>query len=255
MVARTAPPGGDRPRRYNTRMELSSGELVLRLALAVVLCGLIGLERESRDQVAGLRTHMLVGLGAALFTLISAYGFEAFDRPGPGGTGIRVDPTRIAAQIVSGIGFLGAGAIIREGFNVRGVTTAAALWIVAAIGMAAGAGYYAGAAATTALALAALVVVRRARPVLMRGLRSDVILLEVELRAGREIGEVIAALLARRIQVHGMRSEHGEDTHVFQLELRVPPDADLDRTLEELRRIEGVVRLSSEGGAGRWATG
>ena len=236
-------------------MELSSGELVLRLALTILLCGLIGLERESRDQVAGLRTHMLVGLGAALFTLVSAYGFEAFDSPGPGGTGVRVDPTRIAAQIVSGIGFLGAGAIIREGFNVRGVTTAAALWIVAAIGMAAGAGYYAGAVVTTALALAALVVFRRARPILMRGLRSDVVLLEVELRAGREIGEVIAALLARRIQVHGMRSEHGEETHVFQLELRVPPDAELERTLEELRQIEGVARLSSEGSAGRWATG
>ncbi len=236
-------------------MELSSGELVLRLAVAVVLCGVIGLERETRDQVAGLRTHMLVGLGAALFTLVSAHGFEAFDRPGPGGTGIRVDPTRIAAQIVSGIGFLGAGAIIREGFNVRGVTTAAALWIVAAIGMAAGAGYYAGATVTTALALAALVVFRRARPVLMRRLRSDVVLLEVELRAGREIGEVIAVLLARRIQVHGMRSEHGEETHVFQLELRVPPDAELERTLEELRRVEGVVRLSSEGSAARWAAG
>src|SRR5918997_1340289 len=138
---------------------LSLGELVLRLVLTVVLCGLIGLERESRDQVAGLRTHILVGLGSALFTLVSAYGFEEF-LSGPGEAGARVvfEPTRIAAQIVTGIGFLGAGAIIRQGFNVRGLTTAAALWIVAAIGMAAGARYYEGAVATTAIALPALIV-------------------------------------------------------------------------------------------------
>ena len=220
---------------------------MIRLALTVVLCGLIGLERESRDQVAGLRTHMLVGLGAALFTLVSAYGFEDFNRPGPAGTGLRVDPTRIAAQIVSGIGFLGAGAIIRQGFNVRGLTTAAALWIVAAIGMAAGAGYYAGAAITTAVALAALIFFRRARPVLMRRLRTDLVLLELELGAEREIGEVIAVLLARGVEVQGMRREHAEEAHAFQLELRFPPEVDVERTLEEVRAVTGVLRMSAEG--------
>ena len=228
-------------------MELSFGELALRLGLAVVLCGLVGLERESRDQPAGLRTHMLVGLGAALFTLVSAYGFEEFDRPGPAGAAIRVDPTRIAAQIVSGIGFLGAGAIIRQGFNVRGLTTAAALWIVAAIGMAAGAGYYLGAVLTTGLVLAALVVFRRARPLLMRRLRTDYVLLDLELRAGRQIGEVIDALLARGVEVEGMRSEHSEETHAFQLEVRVPPGVELAPALEELGGIEGVVRVGAEG--------
>src|SRR5919198_6376997 len=116
-------------------LSISDWELVLRLALTVVLCGAIGLEREARAQVAGLRTHILVGLGAALFTLVSAYAFDASE------PGTRIDPTRIAAQIVTGIGFLGAGTIIRQGLTVRGLTTAASLWIVAAVGMAAGAGY------------------------------------------------------------------------------------------------------------------
>ena len=108
---------------------ISDGEILLRLVVVVVLCGAIGLERQARDQIAGLRTHVIVGLGSGLFTLVSAYGFS-----GPGFS--RLDPTRIAAQVVSGIGFLGAGVILRYGVTVRGVTTAAALWISAAIGMA-----------------------------------------------------------------------------------------------------------------------
>jgi len=106
--------------------------ILLRLSVAAALGGAIGLERELRERQAGLRTHLVVCVGSALFTLVSAYAF----------TGPRVDPTRISAQIVSGIGFLGAGAIIRQGLSVRGLTTAATLWLVAAIGMAAGAGYY-----------------------------------------------------------------------------------------------------------------
>src|SRR3954449_10234060 len=108
--------------------------VLLRLLIAALLGGAIGFERELRERQAGLRTHLVVSVGSALFTLVSAYGFSDW--------GARVDPTRIAAQIVTGIGFLGAGAIIRQGLSVRGLTTAATLWLVAAIGMAAGAGYW-----------------------------------------------------------------------------------------------------------------
>jgi putative Mg2+ transporter-C (MgtC) family protein len=117
------------------------GEVLLRLFVGAALGGAIGLERELRERQAGLRTHLVVSVGAALFTLVSAYGFTDW--------GVRVDPTRIAAQIVTGIGFLGAGAIIRQGLSVRGLTTAATLWLVAAIGMAAGAGYWQGALIAT----------------------------------------------------------------------------------------------------------
>ncbi len=116
-------------------LTLSGWELALRVAVAAALGGLIGFERELGDQPAGFRTHILVSLGSALFTLVGAYGATPFLG---GNDVVRLDPTRVAAQIVTGIGFLGAGAILRHGFTVRGLTTAAALWVTAAIGMAAG---------------------------------------------------------------------------------------------------------------------
>ena len=129
-------------------------EVLLRLALAAVFGAAIGVERELREREAGLRTHLLVSVGSALFTIVSAYGFREFLVHG--GSVVRTDPSRIAAQIVTGIGFLGAGAIIRQGFSVRGLTTAATLWVVAAIGMASGAGYYSAAAITTVLVILSL---------------------------------------------------------------------------------------------------
>src|SRR4051812_18877177 len=127
-------------------ISLSWPHVLLRLSVAAALGGAVGLERELRERQAGLRTHLVVCVGAALFTLVSAYAF----------TGIRVDPTRIAAQVVTGIGFLGAGAIIRQGLSIRGLTTAATLWLVAAIGMAAGAGYWPAAVMATAGAILTL---------------------------------------------------------------------------------------------------
>jgi putative Mg2+ transporter-C (MgtC) family protein len=124
-------------------------DLVLRLLLAAFLGAAIGFEREVRGHPAGLRTHTLVALGSALFTELSIYGF-------PTEPGQPVDPTRIAAQIVTGIGFLGGGAILKEGLNVKGLTTAASLWAVAAIGMAAGAGNWFLAIASTVIVLFAL---------------------------------------------------------------------------------------------------
>jgi len=134
--------------------QLTFGEEMLRILVAAGLGAALGMERELRGQQAGVRTHLLVAVGSCLFTLVGAYGFEDFFSSGPRGN--PVDPTRIAAQIVTGIGFLGAGAILRQGTLVRGLTTAATLWVVAAIGLAAGAGYYGGAVATTIVVLLAL---------------------------------------------------------------------------------------------------
>jgi putative Mg2+ transporter-C (MgtC) family protein len=224
---------------------ISQLELVIRLLVAVVLCGLIGMEREARDQVAGLRTHMLVGVGAALFTLVSAYAFENFAAGGAGA--LRPDPTRIAAQIVSGIGFLGAGAIIRQGFNVRGVTTAAALWISAAIGMAAGAGYYVGAVATTVIVLAALIIFRILRPQLMSRMRTDYVLLDLNLRHPAELSDVFGLLFRHGVRVEGMSSEREADIDNVRIELRVPAPVELTAVLEGIRGIEGVVSASVTG--------
>ena len=129
--------------------DLTWFEALVRIGVAAGLGGVVGLERELDEKAAGLRTHMLVAVGSALFTLVGAYGFTDFPSR-------QVDPTRVAAQVVTGIGFLGAGLIFRQGFTIRGLTTAASLWLVAAIGMAAGAGFWKGAVIATIVALISL---------------------------------------------------------------------------------------------------
>jgi putative Mg2+ transporter-C (MgtC) family protein len=145
----------------------SQGELVLRLLLAASLAGLLGVERELTDQPAGLRTHILVGLGSALFAIISAFGFQAVIAEG-NPQAVSADVTRVASQIVVGIGFLGGGAILKYGANVRGLTTAANLWITAAIGTAVGIGDLLLGTVTTGIALGALAGLRPLRPLLRR---------------------------------------------------------------------------------------
>src|SRR3954467_14354605 len=135
-------------------MTLDAADAFLRIGAAGACGALIGLERESRNQLAGMRTHALVAAGAAVFTLAGAYGFQDVPR------GPNVDPMRVAAQIASGIGFIGAGAIIRDRGSVRGVTTAAALWTSAALGLAAGAGLWWVAVAGAVVTLLILVALR-----------------------------------------------------------------------------------------------
>jgi putative Mg2+ transporter-C (MgtC) family protein len=154
--------------------------VMVRLVVAAGLGGAVGLERELRERQAGLRTHLVVCVGAALFTLVSAYGFRDVVEAGR----VVVDPTRIAAQIVSGIGFLGAGAIIRQGLSVRGLTTAATLWLVAAIGMAVGAGFYSGAIVATLGALITLGPLRVFAYKIIRHWRPDQDRLVVDIPAG-----------------------------------------------------------------------
>ncbi|GAB2766629.1 hypothetical protein GCM10027275_05690 [Rhabdobacter roseus] len=132
---------------------ISWTEIALRLCVAALLGGIVGLERERKDWAAGLRTHMMVCVGAALSMLVSAHGFyEVLTHEH-----IELDPSRVAAQVVSGIGFLGAGTILFLRQEViRGLTTASGLWTVAAIGLATGGGMYFAAATTTVLAILVL---------------------------------------------------------------------------------------------------
>src|SRR3954463_2866430 len=133
---------------------LDMADAFVRVGVAGGCGALIGIERESRNQLAGMRTHALVAAGAAIFTLAGAHGFPEIAR------GAHVDPMRVAAQIASGIGFIGAGTIIRDRGSVRGITTAAALWTSAAVGLATGAGLWWVAAAGAAVILAVLVGLR-----------------------------------------------------------------------------------------------
>jgi uncharacterized membrane protein YhiD involved in acid resistance len=136
-------------------------DLILRVAVAGVLGAFLGLERELRGHVAGIRTHALVAIGAAMFSIAGAYGFTDLDAP-------TADPTRIAAQVAAGIGFVGAGAVLRSGTSIRGLTTAATLWVSAAIGVAAAAAAYGPLIAGVVVALLVLVIVRAVKPPLAR---------------------------------------------------------------------------------------
>lgn len=144
-----------------------NSEIVIRIIVSISLGFVIGLERELTNKSAGLRTHMLVCLGSTIFTILSLYGFVDQTIPQQF-TRIQNDPSRIAAQILTGVGFIGGGAVLHHGFSVSGLTTAASLWVVASIGMAVGAGAYSVALVTTILAFTVLVFIR----VLERGLLS-----------------------------------------------------------------------------------
>ena len=134
---------------------LSDKQIILRLVIAVVLSGLIGLERQIHRRTAGLRTHIIVSLGSCLIMLTSMYVFDIYKN-----VASSLDPSRIAAGVITGIGFLGAGAIMREREGVKGLTTAASLWVVAAIGLATGCGFYSAAFFTTILTLVVLLFLR-----------------------------------------------------------------------------------------------
>jgi len=172
----------------------------LRLAAAAGLGAVIGLERELDEKAAGLRTHMLVASGSALFTLVSAYGFSEF----VGHPRVSFDPSRIAAQIVTGVGFLGAGVIFRQGFTVRGLTTAASLWIVAAVGMAAGIGFWQGAVLATIVAVISLRPLEwiKERTIPQRAAQH----MTVEIADGKSAGAVLDAV-ERSGDLLGLRRE------------------------------------------------
>jgi len=212
----------------------------LRLSVAALLGGAIGVERELRERQAGLRTHLVVCVGSALFTLVSAYGFHEFLVNG--GSLVRTDPTRIAAQIVSGIGFLGAGAIIRQGLSVRGLTTAATLWLVAAIGMASGAGYYSAALIATAGALLTLGPLRIFAYRVIHRYRPEIDRLLVEIPAGGSPGAVLEAIerTGGRVVALEIAQEGDRRSIAFDVELR---GIEAPRFVAGVGEIDGVIEV------------
>ena len=216
-------------------------EELLRVVVAAGLGGLVGLERELREREAGFRTHMLVSVGSALFTLVSAYGFHEFLVGG--GAVVRADPTRIAAQIVTGIGFLGAGAIIRQGFSVRGLTTAATLWVVAAIGMASGAGYYSAAVITTALVLFSLWPLRIFAFRVVQRVRPETDRLLAQLPAGESPGPLIERLEELGGRLEALEIGHEADRRTVLIDVKLPPRADAPGIVAKLSELEPVLEV------------
>jgi putative Mg2+ transporter-C (MgtC) family protein len=221
--------------------DISLGEVALRLVIAAALTGAVGLEREFRERAAGLRTHIMVGVGSALFTLVSAYGFNAFLESGA--SVVRADPSRIAAQIVTGIGFLGAGAILRQGLSIRGLTTAAGLWVAAAIGMAVGAGYYSAALLGTGVVLVGLGPLRLVEDWVMTRRRREAGSLEIDLRPDQPLAPVLGVLEGRRARVSRIQLEEEEEGRELRIEVTLPLGVSGRDLVEELTRLDEVTAV------------
>ena len=220
---------------------LSWEEALLRIVVAAAFGGAIGLERELREREAGFRTHMLVSVGSALFTIASAYGFRDFLVSGA--SVVRADPTRIAAQIVTGIGFLGAGAIIRQGLSVRGLTTAATLWLVAAVGLATGAGYYSAAAITTVVTLVSLWPLRILAHAVVSRFRPETGRLVAQLPAGQSTGPLIGELERLGGQLVSLEISHEADRRNVLVDVTLPPGADAPGIVATLADVENVLEV------------
>jgi putative Mg2+ transporter-C (MgtC) family protein len=221
--------------------QLTTGELVLRVAAAALLGGLVGMEREFSDQPAGFRTHILVSLGAALFTLVGSYGVSDFF--GDEAVPLRFDPTRIAAQVVTGIGFLGAGAILREGANVKGLTTAAALWVTAAIGTAAGLGYWAGAFLVTAATLLSLYGLKQLERAVFPRLKRGYFRFRIEMGPELSLAALAENLEEAGVRVHTMKivtDDDGERHLDAYMALGSNAPEDIAARVSRLPGVDGV---------------
>lgn len=208
-------------------------DMILKLILAVILGGVVGYERETHGRPAGFRTHILVCLGSTIFTIVSI----SF-------TGSGSDPSRIASQIVTGIGFLGAGTIIRQGSAVRGLTTAASLWTVAAIGVAVGSGgmlYYL-AIIATAVVFVTLGLINQIEHRLIPARRMRNLLVTTS-GPQEQICRIIEAVISTGAEVVGTQTESTEEPEkrVYRFRLRFSPQVSPTSVVESVSRIEGVL--------------
>lgn len=211
------------------------------MLLSCILGGVIGYEREARHKSAGLRTNLLVCLGSCLVMMISV----------DIGGDVGVDSARIAAQVVSGIGFLGAGAIMKEGLSVTGLTTAACLWVVAGVGLATGLGFYVGALLTTAFVFLVLRVFGRYDSWMVREDNFAVaVVAENSPGVIRSVTELLEAqdYFLRGIRIHMRESEYSKRSEpVLELEVEVSSKSRIDRgeVMEMIRGMEGVIKAEA----------
>ena len=216
-------------------------ELAARIVLAVALGAAIGWEREVYDHPAGLRTHMSVAVGAALFGAVGAYGFQEFEDV----TGYRVDPTRVASGVVQGVGFLGGGAILKYGASVKGLTTAASLWVTAAIGLGVGLGQYTVSVAATAVMLFVLLGLRRPRSWLSeRFARVKETALVKVAGAGDHVAVARAIREIDGLTVKHLSVERDGPGAVLELDLDAKAGTDIASLLLPIGDMQGVQSIS-----------
>ena len=214
--------------------------IVVRLLIATVLGGVIGLERQQRNKFAGLRTHILVCIGSCLIMEISINIYA-------GVQGLtNADPARLAAQVVSGIGFLGAGTIMKEGLTVRGLTTAASLWVVAGVGLAVGAGYYVGAIATTVITFLALTYLPRYEKLYQTGARHVGFILLSDDKPG-QIGRIGSFLGSKGLLICDIKIEDlGNHEISISLVVDFPDKRLLPEVIQGMAALEGIKSITQE---------
>jgi len=218
---------------------ISEIQIILRILVAAVLGALVGFERERQDQPAGLRTHMILVIGATLAMVLSVNLGYLYAQPGT-----PADPARLAAQVISGIGFLGAGAILRYGFNVKGLTTATSLWTMAIVGMAVGAGYYLVGVITTALMLLVLTVLNILEKRFVRTSITRYISIEANYHKGvvKSIRHIVQELSDNLVSF--TIQKHVKDKRLrIQMVARISRDQTLEELIDHLSDIEGVRNL------------
>lgn len=203
-------------------------EVILRLILAAILGGLIGLEREVHGRPAGFRTHLLVSLGACVFTVTSVSFYMLYGETG-------VDPSRVAAQVVTGIGFLGAGAIIREKASVHGLTTAACLWVASSIGVACGIGLYTVSAVVTMVAIVSLLMLKKVEGRLTRDTYGAVKVWSIDLEG--QMGRIEKILVDYNLEMMNARLEHDLERQELFLEF----DIKLKNREVAYRMVDSIV--------------
>lgn len=216
-------------------------DAVFKMALAVFFSGVIGYEREHSHRPAGFRTHILVAVGSALVMMTSGYVFREYEGLGT------FDPTRLGAQVISGIGFLGAGTILREGFSVKGLTTAASLWAVSCIGLAVGAGYYIGALVTTLVIYLTLNTFKR---FIIRGNPSKNIYIEAEnmTKQAADVGAIIKRYggnlhTLEILYADSNQSRRKSDSVVMKAVVFPRDEEGLNLTISAIRSLEGIRDL------------
>ncbi|NQX64465.1 MgtC/SapB family protein [Paenibacillus qinlingensis] len=220
--------------------------ITIRLVLALFLGGLIGFEREVSSHAAGLRTHILVCVGSALVMLLSMYGFSAFVNE----VNVRIDPSRLAAQVISGIGFLGAGTIMFNGRSITGLTTAASLWVVAGIGLAIGAGFYYPAVLVCFMVLISLFILNKVEHKYFNGKKVRVLKIQAIDQPGT-LGLITTILGKRKIDIKQIKLEESKDdskdNHVqITFHVTIPKPSVIGLVLEETNQIQGVTGVAIE---------
>lgn len=219
--------------------------LIVRLLGAGVLGGVIGVEREASEQAAGLRTHIAVALGAALFGAVSTLGFQEFDQP-RSRTVLQADVTRVASNVAVGVGFLGAGVIFRQGHIIKNLTTAASLWVVAAIGLSAGVGNMSMAVIATLVLLLCLVLLRPLRALIRHHAGDgDTTYLRVRVDDRPGVGDVIAAVDAAAVDLRHVDVEAADDETVVVVRVKGTSEA-THQVISALAALPVVDAVSQE---------